>query len=265
MTSPLATAEPWNLVAPGYVAENLPAFEAFAHEALRRVPARGDVLDVAAGPGTLALQAAHTARRVVAVDFAPAMLAELRARRGALVNVEAHVADGQALPFADARFDAAYSMFGVIFYADRARGLGELARVLRPGGRVAIASWPPAAEVPAFAHLFEAMRAEVPGSTFGEGPTALGSPDDIRAELTGAGFGAIEVHRPSFTREVPGGAALWDSFTRGGAPAVLMRRKMGEAAFADLSARVGRRLERTLGAGPFSMRLEALIGTGTRR
>jgi len=62
--SPLATPEPWDLVASGYVAENLAQFEAFAREALRLVPAEGEVLDVAAGPGSFTLLAAGTAQRV---------------------------------------------------------------------------------------------------------------------------------------------------------------------------------------------------------
>ena len=99
--SPLATPEPWDLVAAGYVAENMRSFEAFATEALRLVPAEGDVLDVAAGPGSLSLLAARSARRVYAADFAPAMLAQLRERAAAagVANVQTDVADGQALPY----------------------------------------------------------------------------------------------------------------------------------------------------------------------
>ena len=81
--SPLSVPEPWNLVASGYVAENMRSFEGFARRALEFVPAKGDVLDVAAGPGSLSLLAAATARRVYALDFAPQMLAELRARAAA--------------------------------------------------------------------------------------------------------------------------------------------------------------------------------------
>src|SRR5687767_5317812 len=115
--SPLSVPEPWNLVAEGYVAENLAAFEGFAREALRLVPAEGDVLDVACGPGSLTLLAARTARSVHAIDFSTAMLDELRTRAAAasITNVDAQLGDGQELPFLDARFDSAYSMFGLIF------------------------------------------------------------------------------------------------------------------------------------------------------
>jgi ubiquinone/menaquinone biosynthesis C-methylase UbiE len=263
--SPLATAEPWDLVAAGYVAENLAEFEAFAREALRLVPAEGEVLDVAAGPGSLTLLAARTARRVYAVDFAPAMIDALRARAVAagITNADAQVADGHSLPFPSARFDAAYSMFGLIFFPDRARGLAELARVLRPGARAVVSSWPPLERVPVFAALFGALAAELPGSGIGEAPTALGTAAEITAEMRRAGFAAVEVHEHEVVLGTATAAELWRSFARGGAPAVLIRKKMGDERFADLSKRVVARLEAALGTGPREMRLTALLGVGT--
>lgn len=262
--SPLGTPDPWNLVADGYVAENLVAFEGFAREALQLVPATGEVLDVAAGPGSLTLLAARTARLVHAVDFAPAMLEHLRSRAAAagIANVEAQVGDGQALPFPDARFDAAYSMFGLIFFPDRARGLRELVRVLRPGARALVASWPPFDSAPTFGALFGAMKAELPG--FGDAPAALGTADDIRTELAAAGFRSVDVHERAVTSGTVTAAQLWDSFSRGGAPAVLMKRKMGDEAFAAFSERIVQRLEATLGKAPVELRLTALLGVGLR-
>jgi len=264
--SPLAAPEPWNLVAEGYVAENLASFEAFAREALRWVPATGDVLDVAAGPGSLTLQAAQTARQVHAVDFAPAMLEQLNARAAAagISNVVAQAADGQALPFADQSFDAAYSMFGLIFFPDRARGLREMRRVLRPGGRGLIASWPPFVRIPAFAALFGAMKAELPGSGIGDAPPALGTAAEIQDELGAAGFRNVEVHEHTVIPGVVTPTELWRTFSRGGAPAVLMRRRMGEEAFASFSERIIKRLIDALGPEPRDMQMVALLGIGTR-
>jgi SAM-dependent methyltransferase len=261
--SPLATPEPWDLVVEGYVAENLPSFQAFAGRALELAPATGEVLDVAAGPGSLTLLAARTARQVWAVDFAPAMIAELRRRAEAagITNVTAEVANGQALPFPDARFDSAYSMFGLIFFPDRARGLAELARVLRPGAPAVVSSWPPSTRSPAFAALFGALKPELPG--FGDAPAALGTAEEMTAELRGAGFTDVQV----FEHEVNAGtltpAELWRSFSRGGAPAVLLRRKLGEEGFAAMSARVVARLEQALGP-QLEMRMLALLGVGRR-
>jgi SAM-dependent methyltransferase len=254
-------------VASGYVAENLRSFEAFAAEALRLAPAAGDVLDVAAGPGSLSLLAARTARRVVALDFAPAMLAELRARAQAahISNVEPQVGDGQALPFPDASFDAAYSMFGLIFFPDRAAGLRELCRVLRPGARALVASWPPSDRVPIFKALFAAMRAEQPDAKGGEAPPPpLGTEAEVRAEFAAAGFREIEVHEhvvPTGTMPI---GDVWRSFTRGGAPVVLMRRRLGEEKFADFSRRVTARLEAEFGTEPVDVQFTALLGIGRR-
>jgi SAM-dependent methyltransferase len=264
--SPLATPEPWDLVVEGYVAENLPAHEAFAGEALRLAPARGDVLDVAAGPGTLALLAARTAGHVTAVDFSDAMLTELRRRAAAagLTNVEARHADGQALPFADGRFDAAYCMFGVIFFPDRAKGLRELARVLRPGAAAVVSAWPPPERLPAFAALFGAMKAELPAAGGPDGPPPLSTAVAMEEELGQAGFAAVEVHEHDVVPGFVTPAELWRIFSHGGAPAVLMRRKLGEEAFADASRRIVARMEQTLGTAPRELRLTALLGVGRR-
>lgn len=264
--SPLATPEPWDLVVSGYVAENLAQFEAFAREALRLVPAEGEVLDVAAGPGSLTLLAARTARRVYAVDFAPAMLEALRARAVAagIANIEAQVADGQALPFPAARFDAAYSMFGVIFFPDRARGLAELARVLRPSGAAVVSSWPPFGRVPQFAALFGAMGAELPGSGIGDESMPLATAAEVTAEMRAAGFATVAVHEHDVIAGTSTPAELWRSFSRGGAPAVLMRKKMGEEGFAEFSRRVVARIEAALGPAPREVRLTALLAVGRR-
>jgi ubiquinone/menaquinone biosynthesis C-methylase UbiE len=234
--SPLAGPEAWDLVAEGYVAENLKSFEAFAREALRLAPPDGgDVLDVAAGPGSLSLLAAPGARRVFAVDFAEAMLSQLRARAAAaaITNVETQAGDGQALPFEDARFDAAYSMFGLIFFPDRAKGLRELARVLRPGKRAVVSAWVPSARIPLFKALFAAMKAasESPGPKAPDAPPPLGTSEEMRAELLAAGFRTVDVHEHQVVPGVATPAEWWQSFARGGAPAVLMRKKMGEDAF----------------------------------
>lgn len=100
------------------------------------------VIDVAAGAGGAALRLARHGARVVAVDAAPNMVARCQARaRAAGLPLEALVMDGNQLQFASASFDAGLSIFGVILFPDAEAGLRELARVVRPGGRVALATW----------------------------------------------------------------------------------------------------------------------------
>jgi ubiquinone/menaquinone biosynthesis C-methylase UbiE len=66
-------------------------------------------------------------------------IARIAARN--LPNVEARVMDGQALALEDASFDAVFSVFGVIMFPDWRKGLGEMARVTRPGGFGVVATW----------------------------------------------------------------------------------------------------------------------------
>jgi demethylmenaquinone methyltransferase/2-methoxy-6-polyprenyl-1,4-benzoquinol methylase len=102
------------------------------------------VLDVATGTGDLAIELARrvgAAGEIVGVDFSEPMLARARAKT-AVASLELQpsfeCADALALPYPDDRFDAATVGFGARNFADLERGLGEMVRVVRPGGRVVI-------------------------------------------------------------------------------------------------------------------------------
>ncbi|MFI9585462.1 class I SAM-dependent methyltransferase [Streptomyces sp. NPDC052236] len=104
------------------------------------------VLDVATGSGPAALAAARAGSGVVGVDLEPGLLrvAAERARRAGLAGrARFVVGDALALPFPAGTFDAVLSTFGVMFAPDPGRAAAELARVCRPGGVLAIASWTP--------------------------------------------------------------------------------------------------------------------------
>ena len=113
------------------------------------------VLDVCCGTGDLALElrrAVGPSGRVVGLDFSPQMLAVARAKSSAVEWVEG---DALALPFAEDTFAAATVGWGVRNLADRPGGFREMARVVRPGGRVVCLemSQPPAWAAP-FAHVW---------------------------------------------------------------------------------------------------------------
>ena len=108
------------------------------------------LLDVAAGTGVVALRAVELGAVVMAIDFAEGMVRRLEERfrtSNALPGNDQHrvaqarVMDGQRLTFSDDTFDHAISMFGLMFFPDADAGIAEMARVVRPGGRIAIGSW----------------------------------------------------------------------------------------------------------------------------
>ena len=102
----------------------------------RAVVSPGDrVLDSCCGTGDLAIACLRAGGRVTALDFSERMLERARKKSDEIEWVEG---DALALPFADGSFDAGTVGFGVRNLEDLEKGLGELRRVLRPGGRLAI-------------------------------------------------------------------------------------------------------------------------------
>jgi SAM-dependent methyltransferase len=101
-----------------------------------------ELLDVAAGNGNVAIAAAWRGASVVASDLTPAMVELGRQRSEAEgVAIEWHEADAEALPFEDDRFDVVASAFGAMFAPRPEVVAGELFRVSRPGGTVAMVNW----------------------------------------------------------------------------------------------------------------------------
>jgi ubiquinone/menaquinone biosynthesis C-methylase UbiE len=97
-------------------------------------------VDLACGPGTLALRFARHVRWICGLDLTPAILE--RARRSAvaeaLANLDFAIGDAQSLPFPDASLDIAVTSYSVHHFPDPARTIGEMARVVRRGGRVGV-------------------------------------------------------------------------------------------------------------------------------
>jgi ubiquinone/menaquinone biosynthesis C-methylase UbiE len=99
------------------------------------------VLDVAAGTGHVARSFAPQVRAVIAIDTTPAMLEQgwIEAKRAAMRNLVFMQADAAALPFVDGSFDVVVCRFALHHFEDPAVQVAEMKRVLRPGGRLAVA------------------------------------------------------------------------------------------------------------------------------
>ena len=140
------------------------------------------VLDVAAGNGNATLAAARRFARVTSTDYVPALLDKGRERaRAEGLAVQFQEADVEALPFADGSFDVVLSTFGAMFAPDQERTAHEMIRVLRPGGRLAMANWTPNSFI---GRLFKVIGAHVPPPA-GIKPPALWGTEVRMAELFG--------------------------------------------------------------------------------
>ncbi len=265
---PLAAVEPWELVSAGYTDEMPNVMLPFARQALALADLgpTAEVLDVATGPGTLALEIAPRVKRVDAVDFSPAMLEQLERRRRVLriENVHARQADGQALPFSEGSFDAAFSMFGLMFFPDRDKGFSELHRTLRPGGVAVVSSWAPMAESPLMIAMFGALRAADPSRPAPQtNPFNLENPEVFAKELGAAGFRDVRIERRTVAVEITDTAAWWDLLARASAPLALLQKRLGAEEWQRQSAVAKAWLAREIPT-PRSLSTTAFLGFGRR-
>ena len=191
----------WDVIAAGYDRTNTPSQMWVAGEGLRRAGVRPGMrfLDVASGSGALSIPAARLGARVLAADTSPAMLERLaqRAREEGL-RVETRVMDGQALALDDDAFDAVGSQFGVMLFPDMPKGIKEMARVLKPGGRALLTAYGDPHRIEFLGFFVAAVQTVVPSF---EGPPMeplplpfqLQDPERLRRELATAGLGDIRV------------------------------------------------------------------------
>src|SRR5687767_87665 len=120
------------------------------------------LLDAACGTGLPSLALAGRVRpggKVIATDISSEMLAAARrkAEAAGIDNIEHRVMDVATLGFPDASFDAVTCSFGLMFCPDPVKAASELRRVLRPGGRFAIAVWDEPAKNPFFRTVFDSV------------------------------------------------------------------------------------------------------------
>jgi ubiquinone/menaquinone biosynthesis C-methylase UbiE len=265
-SSPMQLPEAWDACAPDYAERAMPFMFEFAREALDRLAAgAGDqLLDVAAGTGSLSLIAATRVQRVVAVDFSAGMIEQLKARaeRDGLTNLETKVMDAQALALPDAGFDLATCLFGFMFFPDRARAFSELHRVLEPGGRALVGTWSPIERRPFLKLGFDAMAETIPDMPKPQ-KGDLQQADECEREMSAAGF--RDVRCAPFTAsarfESPEHyVTMMDSSV----PFTMLRNKLGPEGWAQTRARLLEAVRRRMPDSGAELAGEALFTIGTR-
>lgn len=154
------------------------------------------VLDVATGNGNAALAAARCGCQAFGVDYVPALVEHGRLRAGIeALDVTLIEGDAEELPFSDESFDAVTSVFGVMFAPDQRRAAGELLRVCRPGGTIALASWTPDGYI---GEVFRTTAAHVPAPAGLASPFTWGTKEGL-SELLGEGVESLELRERTCT------------------------------------------------------------------
>lgn len=264
------SVNPWDAASDSYDRNVVPLVSLWIPDMISRAAPQPshDVLDIAAGSGALALAIAPRVRRVVAVDLAPAMLAllEAHARAASIGNVRTEVMDGQVLSFDDDSFDTACSSFGVMFYADRVRGLREMRRVIRPDGRAVVAVLGPPAQFELFGMFLDAVRTTVPGLPALSVPPpifSLADPRRLDDELRSAGFGTVEVDSIVHDITLDDVDELWTIVSSAAPPMVALLQQLGPDVSARIRETLAGRLEERFGSGPMRLSNQAHLAVAT--
>jgi ubiquinone/menaquinone biosynthesis C-methylase UbiE len=267
----LSEVMPWDLVADGYVEETMPVFEKWAQDGIKRVcPRQGhSVIDIATGPGTVALLLSPIVQKVVALDFSRNMIAHLNKviKERNITNIVADVCDCQALPYEDSTFDHAFSQFGLMFFPDRVKGFREMYRVLKPGGKAAVYSWAPLSESPAMTMMMNALAAGFPEVNPQETQSktivfGLDNLDVFRSEMAQAGFRDIIFE--SIVHEYPrfDPAGFWKRMLRGSAPVTVMKNSTDPITWSEREEICIEYLRRNLTSVPLTSK--AYLGIGVK-
>jgi SAM-dependent methyltransferase len=220
------------------------------------------VLDMATGSGNAALAAARLGCDVVGIDYVDALLERGRERAAAEhLTIDLRPGDAEDLPFADASFDAVLSVFGSMFAPDHDQTAREIARVTRPGGTIALASWTPDGFL---GHLFRTVAQYVPAPAGFPSPMLWGDADHLRSLF---GPAVRWTHSTeTFTFRFPSAEAFVDYFSVHYGPTLKALAAAGDhaseltAALIDL-ARTGNRLT---GSEPVAIPASYLASVGTR-
>jgi SAM-dependent methyltransferase len=217
-------------------------------------------LEVACGTGELADRAARAGANVIGVDFAPVLVETAKRQFPA---IDFRVGDAENLGFEDASFDVVTSTFGAMFAPDQAAAARELARVTKPGGRLAMANWTPEGGVGSMFRLFATFQPPPPE---GAGmPLDWGRPERVQ-ELLGDAFD-LDLEERVSTWDAESAEEYWQAFSPGFGPLKTLLENSDDAKRAEIHDTFIDYLESSFGTpgGGVSHTRNYLLVTGTRR
>jgi SAM-dependent methyltransferase len=220
------------------------------------------LLDLACGTGAVAELAAAAGAEVVGVDIAPALIEQAKERaaeRG--LEIDYRVGDAEALELEDQSFDLVGSTCGVMFAPDHEAVARELARVTKPGGRIALACWTPDSGL---AQMFQVMRPFQPTPPPGVGNQFDWGREDYVSDLLGQDFELEFVHGDSVLK-AESGEAVWQLFSTEYGPTKTLAESLDEERREDLHRAFVDLHEQSRTNGSIAFSRTYLLTLGTRK
>lgn len=230
-----------------------------------RVDAGTVTLDLGTGPGYVAAAAASRGARVTGVDVAERMVALAAAR---LPDIPFQRADSEELPFPDGSFEAVVSNFMLPHLARPDTSMLEAARVLSPGGCVALSTWDVPGEsalLGAFVQAVSAVGAAPPPS-LPRGPDVFRYADEgeFRALLQDAGFHDVRIERIRFTHEFASIDEVWSGVLNGGVRISALVLGQAPETLAAIRGQYDRLMAGYLLEGKVRLPISVVLGSGRK-
>ena len=222
-------------------------------------------LDVGCGPGGLATALAEVVgpEHVAAVDPSQPFVSVCRAR---LPSADVRVAAAEELPFADDSFDAALAQLVVNFMDDAERGVGEMKRVVKPGGAVAACTWDYRDGMTLLRAFWDAARDVAPEEAAKADEASImryATLDELTALWRQVGLEEVEGGELSVSAHYDDFDDLWSPFPTGIGPAGAFCASLGPEAQEDLRAAMASRLGNREGSFELSARAWYAVGRTT--
>lgn len=269
----------WSEFAPDWDAGYAAFTALFARDAVRLAGVRRGmrVLDVAAGTGAAAFAAAEVGAEagagepvtVLATDFSQGMLDILQAnaRSRGLHSIEARLMDGQAMDTEKGAYDAAFSMFGLIFFPDRQAGYRGLLEALKPGGIAVVSAWGAEERLKFHRAIEEALLKAAPDFPKGEAPehwAVLSDADRFGEDMLQAGFSRVNVFTVCHVYTFQSPESFWDGHIPKAPPLKKILAGLTSGQARDFRAAFIGGIRERQGDGPYGLESEAHLAVGVK-